>query len=84
VIDELYRITKQYGPAGVADAYRFIFRHFDLKGCCDTPASNAPRWRCILLRMVKGVLRGFLGHEEINAYNWNWASKQIRGINWYK
>lgn len=84
VIDELYRITKQYGPLGVADAYRFIFRHFDLKGCCDAPASNAPRWRRILLRMAQRALRIFLGREEINAYNWNWASKQIRGITWYK
>ena len=30
------------------------------------------------------MLRAVFGSQYIDAYNWNWASKQIRGVVWYR
>jgi hypothetical protein len=30
------------------------------------------------------MLRRLCGPEIIDNYNWNWASKQVRGVVWYK
>lgn len=86
VIEEMYRVTKTYGPfrGHIADIYRFLFRAFDMHGFYDKPFHKLP----ILKRLIfGGTLWGLyktFGRQAINAYNWNWASKQVRGLVWYK
>lgn len=88
VVDEMYRITKQYGPSrrgvAIADVYRFLFDNFDMKGYYDRPARELSLGRGIYFRCTLAVLRVAFGARRIKAYNWNWASKQIRGVTWYK
>lgn len=86
VIDEMHRITKTYGPFGglVAVIYRFLFRFFDMKGYYDQPFLQLSRVKRIYFGSALRVLYALFGRGVINAYNWNWASKQIRGIRWYK
>lgn len=86
VIEEIYRITKKYGPfrGYLADVYFFLFRFFDMKGYYDQPLDQL-RWvRRLWFGMTLRFLYALFGREAIHSYNWNWASKQIRGKVWYK
>jgi glycosyltransferase involved in cell wall biosynthesis len=86
VVDEMYRITRCYGPRGgrIADVYRFLFHAFDMRGFYDVPFERLPRHRQLLFGATLSVLSRIFGREQVFAYNWNWASKQIRGLVWYK
>jgi glycosyltransferase involved in cell wall biosynthesis len=86
VINEMYRVTKTYGPyrGYLADVYRVLFRLFDMKGYYDQPFVQLGLARKYFFGGTLSVLYAIFGREAINAYNWNWASKQIRGITWYK
>lgn len=83
-IEEMGRITATYGSARVAAAYRFLYRAFDLRGYYDVPEVALPPARRLLFRTVRSVMRRIYGQVAIDCYNWNWASKQIRGVVWYK
>lgn len=84
-VDEMYRVTKQYGPfhGFVADVYLFLYYFFDLRGYYDLPWRPLPLHRRLLFSGVLAILSVFFGHEVIRSYNWNWASKQVRGKVWY-
>jgi len=84
VIDEMYRITKRYGPRRIADVYKFLFHAFDMRGFYDVPFREHPRFKQWLFGGTLVALYGMFGREQVSAYNWNWASKQIRGMVWYK
>lgn len=88
VVDEMYRVTREYGPrvcgVRIADVYRFLFERFDMQGYFDRPSRELPLGRKILFRCTLFVLRALFGSRRVKAYNWNWASKQIRGVTWYK
>lgn len=86
VIDEMYRVTKTYGPYGgyFAHVYRMLFRFFDMKGYYDQPFVQLDLTRKYIFGGTLSILYVMFGREAVNAYNWNWASKQIRGITWYK
>jgi glycosyltransferase involved in cell wall biosynthesis len=86
VINEMYRITKKYGPyrGYLADIYCILFRHFDMNGYYDQPLDQLSPMRRFIFGATLSILYAIFGREAINAYNWNWASKQIRGITWYK
>jgi glycosyltransferase involved in cell wall biosynthesis len=88
VVDEMYRVTYEYGPrvlgVRIADVYRFLFERFDMKGDYDLPARELPFGRRLIFRSTLALLRLLLGSRRIKAYNWNWASKQIRGVVWYR
>ena len=84
VIDEMYRITRRYGPGRIADVYRFLFRAFDMRGYYDVPFHELPRARQLLFGATLALLSRLFGRERVLAYNWNWASKQVRGRVWYK
>jgi glycosyltransferase involved in cell wall biosynthesis len=86
VIEEMYRVTRRYGPAGgrIADVYRFLFRAFDMRGYYDVPFEQLPRRRQLLFGGTLKLLGKVFGTEAVHAYNWNWASKQVRGLVWYK
>lgn len=79
-VREMYKVIKLYGPQNgeLADAYLKLYEEFDLKGCYDNPPS-APmevmeEWWKTLDELYKKFGKG-----PINAYNWNWCSKQVRG-----
>jgi hypothetical protein len=84
VIDEMARVTETYASPRVAAVYRFMYQQFDLKGDLDVSTGQLPRWRRIRLRVVRGALRWMFGPLVIDNYNWNWASKQVRGVVWFK
>jgi glycosyltransferase involved in cell wall biosynthesis len=83
VIDEMYRVTKTYGAPHVADMYRFLFQSFDMHGYYDVPFHRLPKGRRLLLGGVCVGLYALFGREAVASYNWNWASKQIRGVTWF-
>ena len=86
VIDEMYRVTKTYGPfrGYIADVYRFLFRVFDMHGFYDQPFRDLPISKRLIFGGVLWGLYKTFGRQVINSYNWNWASKQVRGLVWYK
>jgi glycosyltransferase involved in cell wall biosynthesis len=86
VIDEMYRITKKYGPykGYIANVYKFLFRTFDMHGYYDKPYAQLPIIKRIVFGSTLTMLCAIFGRQCVYSYNWNWASKQIRGIVWYK
>ena len=82
--EEAFRLIRNYGPmfGGLAYIYRFMYRHFDLKGCMDNPL-ECYRSRYIVYRMVRMILRGLIGKTYLNMYNWHFASCQSRNLKWY-
>ena len=55
-----------------------------MRGFYDVPFPQLPRAKRLLFGWVLAVLYRLYGQEAVNAYNWNWASKQVRGLVWYK
>jgi glycosyltransferase involved in cell wall biosynthesis len=84
VVDEMLRVTRTYGPRRAAWAYQVIYRVFDLNGFYDRPFPELSRRRQLLLGNGLKALRWLCGADIIDNYNWNWASKQVRGMTWYK
>ncbi len=86
VIEEMYRITRCYGPlrGGIAYVYKFLFHTFDMRGFYDVPFDRLPRAKRWVFGGVLRLLCGLFGRERVNSYNWNWACKQMRGLCWYK
>lgn len=76
-------IVRRYGPfdGALASAYRLIFDRFDLAGCFD-PKGRVPRSKRKEYKLVMNALKGVFGSELINGYNWQWISKQKRGLVW--
>ena len=87
-VDEMYRVTREYGPrvrgVRIANLYRFLFNRFDMMGEFDRPSRALPFVHKIKFRCTMTMLRAVFGSQYIDAYNWNWASKQIRGVVWYR
>jgi glycosyltransferase involved in cell wall biosynthesis len=86
VITEMYHVTKTYGPfkGYIADVYRFLFRIFDMHGCYDQAFHELPLVKRILFGGTLLFFYKIFGRQAINSYNWNWASKQVRGLVWYR
>jgi glycosyltransferase involved in cell wall biosynthesis len=84
-IDEMYRVTKTYARNPLlADVYTLLFKVFDMRGFYDKPFWELSRIRQILFGSTLVMLCKLFGRTEINSYNWNWVSKQLRNIVWYK
>jgi len=85
VIDEMFRITRTYGPCRglIAYAYLLLFKLFDMKGYYDDFSKLSFGKKCFFQAVYFPLCKIF-GKGNIDAYNWNWASKQIRGMVWYK
>lgn len=86
IVREMQRVTRTYGPCGgtVAWAYRFLFHAFDLRGCYDRPFHELPRRQRLVFGAALRTLSAIFGRDAVHCYNWNWASKQVRGVVWYK
>ncbi|MDX2231118.1 MAG: glycosyltransferase family 2 protein [Leptolyngbyaceae cyanobacterium bins.349] len=85
IAQDMYRVIKRYGPRRgyLADAYMFLYRAFDLHGCYDHPptcsTTRQRAWRFSLEVLIK-----LFEADPIICYNWNFASKQARGLCWFK
>ncbi len=87
LVREMYRVTKMYGPfrGTTAHIYRFLYYTFDLKGYFDYENIHTiARWKMACFRGLLAAIRTCFGKEIIENYNWNFASRQERGICWYK
>lgn len=86
VIDEMERVTRTYAKNGrsLASAYRLIFNLYDMNGFYDQPFRSLPALKKLALTAGLAPLYALHGRRAINAYNWNWASKQVRGRVWYR
>jgi len=85
IADEMYRIVKAYGPYNgrIADAYRFLYRHFDLKGFYDKEQTGQrKKWQDKIFHIVLRIMYIWYDADSVNAYNWNFASRQERGLGW--
>lgn len=81
--DEMYKVIKRHGPCGgsLADAYRFLYRVFDKRGFYDDePSHRPPPWARAVHHLVLNILHRIYGRELIDSYNWNFASRQARGL----
>jgi len=85
LVAEMYQVIKRYGPCRgyLADAYMLLYRQFDLKGCYDQPPVCSARRQRLWQLALKALVKVF-GAEYIYCYNWNFASKQQRGLCWFK
>jgi glycosyltransferase involved in cell wall biosynthesis len=84
VIDEMDRVTAAYASPRIAAMYRFLYRAFDMRGFYDPPFPELPRARRFVFGTTLSMLRRLYGREVVDNYNWNWASKQVRGVIWYR
>jgi glycosyltransferase involved in cell wall biosynthesis len=83
VIEEMYRITKQYACKEIADAYMCLFKEFDMNGFYDVPFQELSTAKQKVFGAHLERLKETFGDQVVDNYNWNWACKQIRGIKWY-
>lgn len=81
---EAFRLIKKHGPlcGSLAHIYSFIYYHFDLKGCLDTPPACTPI-RYSLYKLARIILKLTIGGRLLNMYNWHFASCQARNLKWY-
>jgi glycosyltransferase involved in cell wall biosynthesis len=100
VVDEMYRVIKNFGPIRgyLADIYLFLYEHFDLSGYYDkSPDVSHLEWCMYLFKQQRyNKLKIFawlvylqslsllFGRDPILSYNWNFASRQERNLCWYK
>ena len=85
IADEMYRIIKQYGPHNgrVADVYRMLYRTFDLRGYYDKDIMETkPQWKKAIFYFMLRMLYRRYGAHIVNSYNWNFVSRQERGLGW--
>ncbi|MFN7917460.1 MAG: glycosyltransferase family 2 protein [Vicinamibacterales bacterium] len=83
-VRESFRILRQYGPLSGGLAYVFLglYHLFDLHGCYDRPPTCGPI-RLVLHRATLALLRLTLGTRLAYGYNWQFASRQERGLQWW-
>lgn len=83
--EEMFEVIRRHGPHGgrLAYAYRFLYRQFDKRGFYDpdAPARLTGRQRAVFHLVLRG-LHAVFGRELIDSYNWNFASRQARGLDW--
>jgi glycosyltransferase involved in cell wall biosynthesis len=80
---EAYKIIKKYGPfnGGLADIYMSLFNKYDLQGCYDSPPSASDKLMHEFWRELAELVKTW-GEDAIYSYNWNWISRQLRGLGW--
>ncbi len=83
-VKEAFRLVKTYGPLGgaLAHIYRFLYKHFDLKGCYDKPP-RCSKYRFMAFMWTMAVLRVLIGKRLLLMYNWHFAACQERNVKWF-
>lgn len=85
LMQEMYHVVERHGPLDgrLAKIFSLLYRRFDLAGCYDSPPSCRPELGARFGRLLT-ALEARYGRELIHLYNWNFASKQERGLVWYR
>ncbi|MEM1434665.1 MAG: glycosyltransferase family 2 protein [Pseudomonadota bacterium] len=83
IADEMYRVIREYGPYNgkLAWAFAFLYRTYDLRGFYDTDAKHS-RLATLFFHLSLRTLYLFYDRTSVNLYNWNFASRQERGLSW--
>lgn len=83
-VEESFRILKRYGPlrGGLAWVFLALYHLFDRHGCYDRPPTCGAV-RLVLHRASLLVLRLVIGERLAYGYNWQFASRQERGLPWW-
>lgn len=83
IADEMFTIVHQYGPyrGMLAWGYAALYRLFDLRGFYDQDEKKSGGG-LILFHATLRLLYLLFDRDSINAYNWNFASRQERGKGW--
>lgn len=83
-VDEGFRIIRRYGPGHgrIAYVYRWVYKYFDLKGCMDHPPTSSFA-RVLAFRATCLAVRLTLGPAAMTEYNWHFASRQERNLEWW-
>jgi hypothetical protein len=55
-----------------------------MRGCYDRPFHSLFWTKKLVFGAALKLLYAIYGRQAVNCYNWNWASKQVRGLVWYK
>lgn len=84
-VREAVRIIRKYGRMGplTAGIQSFIFHAFDMKGCLDSPPTSS-RWRLLLYKLFRRGLLAVRAHWLLQFYNFHFASRQARGLVWWR
>ncbi|GHA85430.1 hypothetical protein GCM10009069_05720 [Algimonas arctica] len=82
IADEMFKIVADYGPHNgkLAKVYMRLYKRYDLKGYYD--AENMSMRSKFWFRVSLWLLRKRYGVRNLNLYNWNFASRQERGLTW--
>ena len=80
---EMYRVVREYGPyrGYIAWIYAALYSVFDLRGFYDADVSHG-RLATWSFHATLRLLYALFDRESVNAYNWNFASRQERGLGW--
>ncbi len=83
-VKEAFRLVHTHGPllGMLAHIYRFLYKHFDMKGCYDKPPTCTKR-RFMFFMWTMATLRVLIGKRLLLMYNWHFAACQERGVRWY-
>lgn len=83
-VEEQFRIIRKYGPFQglLAYVYLGIYNHFDMHGCLDSPPVCS-QGRLVAYRRTLRLLESLLGRKWISLYNWHFASRQQRKLEWW-
>lgn len=84
-VQEAVRIIQKYGRLGpfTARLYSFLFHAFDLKGCLDSPPT-CTRARLLAYRLFRKSVLALRGRRLLEFYNFHFASRQARGLVWWR
>lgn len=82
IANEMFTIIRKYGPSQgkLAYIFMFLYKFYDLRGYYD--ADNENMRSRLTFRITLKILRICYGARAINLYNWNFASRQERGLGW--
>jgi glycosyltransferase involved in cell wall biosynthesis len=80
---EMFSVVREYGPYGgrIAWIYAILYAVFDLRGFYDKDVKHGRIARWVFHSTLR-VLYALFDQESVNAYNWNFASRQERGLGW--
>jgi glycosyltransferase involved in cell wall biosynthesis len=99
LVDEMHRVMQKYDSSDgrLADIYLWLYTDFDLAGFYDKPqhvgrigwiyhllTKDRHPYKVIYWLLSVKVLSIRYGRDSIEGYNWNFASRQERGLCWYR
>lgn len=83
IVNEMCRVMRRHGPLGgrLAFIWRLLYE-FDLRNCYDKDRTPGPATARLYATFMRLLLRHYPQYL-IYGYNWNWASRQERKLDWH-